>query len=71
MRFLPAMAISRRRVGLLSCSRTAVYAPGANDPEALAVERPVSAGQDWEGKKVAFLNILRGCWCGDRLRQNE
>jgi hypothetical protein len=54
----------------LSCSRTPVYAPrakcphspfgkwGEKDLKALLVERPVPAGQDWEGKKVGFLNIL-------------
>ncbi len=50
-------------LALLPCSRTAVYAPRVNGPAALPAERPVLAGQGWEGRKVAFLNILTSYWC--------
>ena len=50
-RSLPAIAISRRRVGRVSCSRTSLYAPWAKSPHS-----PFDNGGDWD--LTALLNKL-------------
>ncbi|MEE9232821.1 MAG: hypothetical protein V3U07_05155 [Nitrospirales bacterium] len=57
-----AGAASRRQIGLLSCSRTHLYAPRAKSPAALPEERRVLARPGWVGETVVFLNIPSGYW---------
>ncbi|MEE9232094.1 MAG: hypothetical protein V3U07_01425, partial [Nitrospirales bacterium] len=49
-------------LGLLSCSRTHLYAPRAKIRVALPEERHVLACTAWAGETAAILNILFCYW---------